>query len=116
GLVNVNLPRGMSDTLSYDANDVYLNLAPGFSSFTGLSVNQQNVVNTLNTVFNAAGGLPNSFFSLSKSDLTYVDGEAATDADKGAFQLMNDFLDLMLDPTAGGGGNISGGGATGFAP
>ncbi len=116
GLVNVNLPRGMSDTLSYDANDVYLNLAPGFSSFTGLSVNQQNVVNTLNTVFNAAGGLPNSFFSLSKSDLTYVDGEAATDADKGAFQLMNDFLNLMLDPTAGGGGNISGGGATGFAP
>jgi uncharacterized protein with beta-barrel porin domain len=44
-----------------------------------------------------------------------VSGEAATDADKGAFQLMNDFLNLMLDPTAGGGGNVSGG-ANGFAP
>jgi uncharacterized protein with beta-barrel porin domain len=29
---------------------------------------------------------------------------------------MSDFLDLMLDPTAGGGGGVSSGGATGFAP
>jgi hypothetical protein len=32
-----------------------------------------------------------------------VDGKANADADKGAFQLMSDFLNLMLDPSSGGG-------------
>jgi uncharacterized protein with beta-barrel porin domain len=44
-----------------------------------------------------------------------LDGEAATGAEHGAFQLMTEFLDLMLDPWTGGGGGIGGGGATGFA-
>jgi uncharacterized protein with beta-barrel porin domain len=116
GITNVNLPAGTSDTLSYDANDVYLNLAPGFSGLAGLTTNQKNVANALTNVLDMTGGLPDAFFSLSKSGLTQVNGEAATDAGKGADQLMNDFLNLMLDPTAGGGSAASGGGAAGFAP
>ena len=46
--------------------------------------------------------------------LTQLDGEDATGAQKGAFQLMTQFLDLMLDPNAGGGAG-SGSGASGFA-
>jgi len=49
------------------------------------------------------------------STLTQLSGEPAADAEKGAFQLMNDFLTLLLDPTAGGGNGRSGG-AAGFAP
>jgi uncharacterized protein with beta-barrel porin domain len=48
--------------------------------------------------------------------LTQIDGEAATGAEHGAFQLMTEFLDLMLDPWTGGGASSNGGGATGFAP
>ncbi len=44
--------------------------------------------------------------------LTQLDGEDATGAQKGAFQLMTQFLDLMLDPTAGGRQWAGGGGAT----
>ncbi len=47
--------------------------------------------------------------------LTELSGEVATDAGKGAFQLMNDFLNLMLDMSAAGRGG-TGGTATPFAP
>lgn len=39
-----------------------------------------------------------------------------SDAERGAFQLMNQFLDLMLDPYVDGRGNGTGGGRLGFAP
>jgi hypothetical protein len=45
--------------------------------------------------------------------LTQLDGEGATDAEKGAFQLMNQFLGLMLDPFVDG---RFGGGTSSFAP
>jgi autotransporter-associated beta strand protein len=116
-LANAGLPAGTTDTLSYDTNNVYLNLTPGFSGFAGLNINQQNVANTLTNYFNTTGGLPASFFGLSAGQLTQVDGEDATGAAKSTFQLMNDFFNLMLDPSSGnGGGNGANGGATGFAP
>ena len=40
----------------------------------------------------------------------------ATDASKGAFQLLSDFLNLMLDPSPGGASGGTGAGAFGFAP
>jgi len=44
-----------------------------------------------------------------------LSGEAAPDSQQGAFQLMNQFLGLMVDPFANGRGGPSGG-AAGFAP
>ncbi|MGA8077088.1 MAG: autotransporter domain-containing protein [Xanthobacteraceae bacterium] len=120
GISNVNLPAGTADTLSYSADDVYLNLVPGFTSYTGLTTNQQNVANALSNYFNSTGGIPGQFFALSPSGLSQVDGEAATGAEQGAFQLTTEFLDLLLDPFVNGrgnGGGAGGGGpALGFAP
>ena len=114
GLTNTNLPAGASESLSYDSHDVYLKLTAGFTNYTWLSRNQQQVANTLTNYFNSTGGIPAAFFGLSRSGLTQVDGEVATAAEHGAFQLMTDFLGLMLDPTAGGGG-ATGASAAGFA-
>jgi autotransporter-associated beta strand protein len=116
-LGNVNLPPGASDSLSYDADHVYLNLTVQFTNYTGLNQNQQNVANGLNNYFNANGGIPAQFFGLTPAQLTQIDGENGTDADKGAFQFMTQYLSLMLDPFVDGrGGFGTGGGASGFAP
>src|SRR6202043_606110 len=50
--------------------------------------------------------------------LTLLSGEAATGSQQGAFQLMSQFLGLMLDPFVDGRGGVGGadGGAIGFAP
>jgi uncharacterized protein with beta-barrel porin domain len=114
GLTNTNLPAGASESLSYDAHDVYLKLTAGFTNYTGLSRNQQAVANALTNYFNSTGAIPAVFFGLSRNGLTQTDGEVATGAGHGAFQLMTDFLALMLDPTAGGGG-ATGGSAPGYA-
>jgi uncharacterized protein YhjY with autotransporter beta-barrel domain len=119
GLTNTNLPAGASDSLSYNTDDVFLNLTAGFANFTGLTGNQQNVANALTNFFNTTGGIPAQFFGLTPGELTQIDGEDATGAERGAFDLMNEFLDLMLDPFVygrSGGGTGGGGGALGFAP
>jgi uncharacterized protein with beta-barrel porin domain len=114
GLTTSNLPAGVSDRLSYDAHDVYLNVTAAFSNYTGLGVNGQAVANTLTNHFNSAGSIPATFFGLSRNGLTQIDGEAATGGERSAFQLMTGFLALMLDPTAGG-VDANGGRAQGFA-
>jgi uncharacterized protein with beta-barrel porin domain len=114
-LTNTNLPQGVIDSLSYDVNDVYLNLTVGFTGNNGNNGNQQNVANALNNYFNATGGIPAAFFGVSPGGLSQIDGEAAADAEKGAFQLMTEFMGLMLDPFANGGmGGIRS--ASRFAP
>ena len=124
-LSNTNLPAGFTDKLSYNSNDVFLNLTAqlGAVSTQGLNVNQQNVANALNNFFNSGGTLPPGFvnvFGLTGGNLanalTQLDGEAATGAERAAFQLTNEFLELMLDPFVNGRGNVGGGGpALGFA-
>jgi uncharacterized protein with beta-barrel porin domain len=113
-------------TLSYDAHDAFLsygNSIVDLATPLGANQNQQNVINGINTAILAGDTIPNGFNQLLGlsgagylNALSKLDGEAATDAGKGVNQLMSDFLNLMLDPTAGGGGNASGSGATGFAP
>ncbi len=102
GVTNVGLPSGASDSLSYDADDAYLNLVAGFTNYTGLNINQQNVANALTNYFNSNGGVPAAFFGLSPGGLTQIDGEAATGAADGAFKMMDQFLNLMLDPFVDG--------------
>jgi autotransporter-associated beta strand protein len=118
GLTNVNLPSGASDSLSYDASHVYLNLSVPFTSYTGLNQNQQNVANALTNYFNTTGGILAQFFGLAPGALTQIDGESATGAERAAFQLTNEFLALMLDPFVNGRGNVGGAGGPvlGFAP
>jgi autotransporter-associated beta strand protein len=125
GLTTANAPAGFIASLDYThANDVYLDLTSGLSAATGLNGNQQSVANGLNNYFNNGGALPPNFLTIFGltgpalgNALSQLDGEAATGAEHGAFQLMTQFLDLMLDPwTAGGGGTGGGDGATGFAP
>ena len=117
-LTNANLPPGASDSLSYDADHVYLNLTVPFTSYAGLNVNQQNVANALTNFYNTNGGIPAQFFGLTPGGLTQIDGEAATGAERAAFQLTNQFLELMLDPFVNGRGSTggTGGPALGFAP
>ena len=64
---NTNLPANFTSSLSYDANDAYLNVRLGYTTPSGLNANQQAVANTLTNFFNAAGGIPLVFGTLSPS-------------------------------------------------
>ena len=128
-LTNTNLPAGFVDSLSYSGDSVLLNLTAGALSNGGLNQNQQAVANGLNNFFNSGGALPPNFvnvFGLTGGSLgnalTQLDGEVATGAERSAFQLMTEFLGLMLDPFVDGrlgglgGSGLGGGTAIGFAP
>jgi len=92
---------------------------PPFSS------NQLNVGRAIDNFFNNGGTLPPTFVSLyglSGSNLTnaldQLSGEAATGAQKVAFQLTDQFLNVMLDPFVDGRSGVGGADhpALGFAP
>lgn len=135
--ISGNVPAGFSQVLSYSTSgtdtDVFLNLtatlgAPGGAGglgSSGLNQNQQHVADALNNFFNNGGALPPNFvnvFGLTGANLantlTQLSGEAATGAQRGAFQLGGQFLGLMLDPFVDGRGGAAGAGgpALGFAP
>jgi len=104
----------LNPSLSYDANNVYLNFALNYGS--GLNVNQQNVANTLTNFFNTAGGIPVEFASLTPAGLSQVSGETATGSQQATFDAMNLFLSLLSDPLGGRNGGLGGNvGATPFA-
>jgi autotransporter-associated beta strand protein len=121
GLTNTNLPVNATDNLSYSAGDVFLNLTATVPT-SGLNQNQQNIANTLNNFFNSGGALPPGFVSLLNlsganlaNALMQVDGENATGAERGAFDLMNEFLNLMLDANVDGRIGAGAVGPLGFA-
>jgi autotransporter-associated beta strand protein len=119
-VVNTNLPANFSASLSYDANDVFLNLTlnfmppspPNFGG--GLNVNQANVANTLINFFNTTGGIPMVFGTLTPAGLTQVSGEVATGTQQTTFDAMNLFMGLLTDPFIAGRGDGVTSGA--FAP
>lgn len=98
-IVNTNLPSGFMSSLSYDANDVYLNLGLGFTQYSGLNVNQQNVANALTNYFNTNGGIQAAFGSLTPAGLTQVSGELATGSQQSTYDAMGMFLGVMMDPS-----------------
>jgi len=112
--------------LSYTATDVLLDVNAQLGLGSGLNRNQKGVANAINAFFNGGGTLPPGFanmFGLAGgnlgSALSQLSGEAATGAERSAFQLMTEFLGLMLDPFVDGhfGGGVGGGGqAIGLAP
>jgi autotransporter-associated beta strand protein len=93
-----NMPT-VSATLSYDPNNVFLNVNVNFAQAGGLNVNQQNVANTLTNFFNATGGIPAAFAALSPAGLTTASGELGTGIIQSAINADGQFLNLMLDPT-----------------
>ncbi|WP_244065295.1 autotransporter domain-containing protein [Bradyrhizobium sp. Ce-3] len=120
---NTNLPANFSDTLSYDASHAYLNLTlnfvpppPGPNFGGGLSINQQGVANTLVNYFNATGGIPMVYGTLTSSGLTQASGELATGSQQTTFDAMNLFMGLLTDPFMNrNGGADTAPGASGYA-
>jgi uncharacterized protein with beta-barrel porin domain len=119
-LVNTNLPSNFKASLSYDANDAYLNLALNFTPSAppsgpvppnfggGLSSNQQAVGNALINFFNTTGGIPLLYGLLNAAGLTLASGESATGSQQTTFNAMGPFLGLLTDPFLGRGGGVNG--------
>jgi len=93
---------------------VFLNLSPQLGSSGGLNGNQQAVANSLVNFFNGGGTLTPNFLSIFgltggnlANALSQLSGEAAADGEKGAFDLMTQFLGIMVDPHLGGPGGTA---------
>jgi autotransporter-associated beta strand protein len=117
-LVNTNLSPNFKTALSYDANDVFLNLSLAFipPPGSGLSGNQQAVSNAIINFFNTNGSIPLVFGSLTPAGLTQLSGETAVGSQQTTFNAMGQFMGLLTDPfmNRGGGFNVAPG-ASGFA-
>jgi len=97
-----NLSPMFKASLSYDANDVFLNLdavAPAANAC--LNTNQCNVSNALANSFNLMNGIPGAFTTLTPAGLTQISGETAVGTQQATFDAMNQFMGVMLDPTVG---------------
>jgi uncharacterized protein with beta-barrel porin domain len=119
-------------TISYVGNNVdltYGNALIDLATPTGANQNQQNIINGINNAILAGNTVPagfQQFANLSSAGylnaLSRLDGEVATGAEAGAFQLTTEFLNLMLDPFVNGRGSgpsadgNGSGGAASFAP
>ncbi len=115
-LVDANLPANFHTSLSYDANNAYLNLALNFAIPGGLNGNQQAVGNTLTNFFNANGSIPLVYGALTPAGLAQASGELGTAAQQTTFNAMGQFMGLLTDPfTRGNGGPGTAGGAAGLA-
>jgi autotransporter-associated beta strand protein len=107
-VVNTNLPANFHTTLTYDANDAYLNLALNFGIPRGLNPSQQAVGNALTNFFNSTGGIPMLYGALTATGLTQASGESATGTQQTTFQAMSQFMGVMTDPFLGRGNGING--------
>ncbi len=117
-LHNTSLPSTVSAALSYDANNVYLNLTLNYMTPGGrLDINQQNVSNALENHFNTTGGIPAAFASLSANGLSQASGEAGGGAQQSALTSAGLFMGNVFD-NAFGNPNAGGQGAAplGYAP
>ena len=109
----------------YDATsvDVRVTRTP-FGAVPGLSENQRAVGNALEGAYSttltgpAATLFTNLLMTGTPVSLSQLSGEVATGAQQPAFQLMDEFLGIMLDPFVDGRLGVGGlyGGATAFAP
>jgi uncharacterized protein with beta-barrel porin domain len=103
----LGIPAGFHTSLSYDANNVFLNLALNFipPPGSGLNVNQQNAANAIVGFFNSTGGIPIVFGGLTPAGLTQISGETATGSQQTTFNAMNQFMGVMTDPFIAGRGD-----------
>jgi uncharacterized protein with beta-barrel porin domain len=116
----VTTAANFTANLTYTTTDVLLNLGAALGNTSMLGQNQQAVAGQISNSFNAGRVLPASLlnvFDLTgarlQNALGQIDGEVNTDAERAAFELMNQFLGLMVDPFVDGRFD---GGISGFAP
>ena len=95
GLANSNIPANLGAALSYDANNVYLNLTLIFAAAN--TDNQRNVGNALTNFFNTNGGIPGVFVGLSAGGLTQASGEAGTGAAQSGIAASGQFVNAVMD-------------------
>ncbi len=121
-LVNTNLPSGFKSSLSYGANDTYLDLsldftpAPGAPNYvTALTINQKNVANALTGFFDATGGIPMVYGALTPAGLTQASGELAAAPQQTTFNAMGQFVGLLTDPLISRRNGIAGVSTAAFA-
>ncbi len=98
----------LSATLSYDANDVFLNVALRFTTPENFNPNQRTIANVLTTFFNTNGSIPVAFALLTPTGLTQVSGESASSSRQTTFNATNQFMSVMTDPFVDGRGGNSG--------
>lgn len=110
-----SLTPGFAETLSYGANDVFLNLTANIGGGGGLNGNQHNAANGINNAFNSGAPLPAGFFNLFQLSgaplagvLTQASGETAIGAQQTTFGAMGQFMGVMTDPIMGRGGDVNG--------
>lgn len=74
------MPGGFASSLSYDANNAYLNLVLSFvpPPGTALNNNQRNIADPIVNFFNSNGSIPLAFGGLTPAGLTQISGETAT--------------------------------------
>jgi uncharacterized protein with beta-barrel porin domain len=103
-------------TALFNSSSLFIPLLP-----PGAPINPTNVAAGLDKFTNAGGTLPTGFLNLLSltpntlvASLSQLSGENNTDAQQGAFELMNSYLSLLTDPFATD--RVSNGGALGFAP
>jgi uncharacterized protein with beta-barrel porin domain len=115
-----------SATLSYDPNDVFLNLGNGFVILNAPNANQnqQSVLNGINNAILSNQTLPPQFQNLGNlsgsgllNALSQLSGETGAGFLQGAFQSGDLFLNLMVNPFIDGRFGAGGGfgAAMGFA-
>jgi autotransporter-associated beta strand protein len=113
GVGTLGLPASLVASLSYDPTHAYLNFALDYGATPGLNVNQQNVGTALNKFFNANGGIPAAFVSLTPAGLTQASGELATGSQQTTINAMSLFMSLLTDPFIDGrGDSVTAGGST----
>ncbi|MGE3869063.1 MAG: autotransporter domain-containing protein [Pseudorhodoplanes sp.] len=116
-LANTNKPSNVSAALSYDANNVYLNLALSYvPAVGGLNTNQQSVATALTNYFNTTGGIPTVFTNLSPNDLSQISGQPAATMALSLTDNASLFTHTVFQYAFGNFGAGAGGSAIGYAP
>ncbi|MDU3133791.1 MAG: autotransporter domain-containing protein, partial [Bradyrhizobium sp.] len=88
----------LTRSLSYDANNVYLTVALGYSGIPGLNGNQRAVGDALTSAFNAGGGMSAIYASLTPAGLAQAAGQIGSSAQQTTFSAMSQFMGLVSDP------------------
>jgi len=99
---------GVTTALSYDASNVYLDVALALNSLSGLSQNQAAVAAALDAYFMRTGSLPSALALLDADGLSRVSGEVASAAMGAGFQSAEHFTGLLSEPDLSGSAAASG--------
>jgi autotransporter-associated beta strand protein len=98
--LTTDLPQSFTSSLSYDADNAYLDLT---LNMIGLNVNQRNVSAALVGYFNREGQIPLAYGGLDAEGLTVASGELATAVQQTTVDAMSQFMATLTDPLVAGG-------------